>query len=239
MLGCGGDDDSGNTDDGPRGVTDLVLAGSEDDVTVIGNLFAEPARPGSPSSMLLCDWVGEADVPDVPPLECKGERLEVRSDLDLYLLDLGWQSADGRAQYSERVELTADFDGDDLVATAVARDGEMIRATRPDAADRTVPPGESDLCGRMIGADFGPPPANSTVETPEGVELPAVVWSFGATTVDEISGDMVHEGRWSCIANEVRAFGTGGLEGLLSEVGGRLVLTTPDGTEYVQYGELP
>ncbi|MAT03641.1 MAG: hypothetical protein CL424_01155 [Acidimicrobiaceae bacterium] len=146
LLACDGDEDDagGPAADAPDAVTELVLAGPDDDVTVTGNLFVEPARPDSSTSMVLCDWVGEADVPDVPPMECKGERLPVRSDLDLYLLDLGWQSADGRAEYSRRVELTADYDGDDLLVTAARQGGELVRATRSDIADRTVPTGDTD-----------------------------------------------------------------------------------------------
>jgi hypothetical protein len=237
LVGCSSADDTAERA-GPSGVTDLVAAGPAGGVVVEGDLFASPARKDTASSMELCDWVGEViDVPDIPPQECMGERVPVRSHLDLFLLDLGWQTADGFNEGSMRVEVTADYDGTELVVTEVRRRGEPVEEQRPDITDFTVPRGDVGLCDRVPGSSFAPEPTGSADANGDRAAPPTIRWRFDPDTVVETEGEIVREGSWSCHANLVRMFGTGDIEAWVNEASGQLVLDEPNGARYVEMGQ--
>jgi hypothetical protein len=234
LAACGGDEPAEDRG-GPDGVSVLLAGPSADDVVVEGSLFADPGSVDRGSSIRLCDSVGPADVPDVPYYECRGQSVELSSDIDLYLLELGWSGADGQHEYSAPVSLTGDFDGGDLEVTEVRRRDVPVTDIRSDVSTLfPVPRGEVDLCDRLSGTIFGLPAPNDTSVDQDGTVMANIVWGFDDVYVAWFDGDVEPEGTWSCFGNRVRWFGTS-FEARLVEADGLLGLVTPSGSEYVEY----
>ena len=131
-VGCGGDGGGGGPSttlaDGAIGVATLIERSPDGEVAVQGNLYADVDA----GALVLCeDVASDADVPDVPPTVCAGERVEVRGvGIDLAALDLGWQSADGTDEYSRVVVAEGTYDGSALIVRSVEMQGTTVVVER-------------------------------------------------------------------------------------------------------------
>lgn len=141
LVGGGCSDDGGEEEppttaaDGSLTVTGLLAEQPTGEVAVRGALYADltSVEGGEPVvSLTLCDRVGEADVPDVPFLECQGAAVLVGGGpVDPWLLDLRWSSADGTDDYSRPVTVRGTYARDRFEVVAVEVDGTPVEAPRP------------------------------------------------------------------------------------------------------------